>query len=99
MCEFSRTWSDDLSRPCLHQQLLPVQVLDGKLAATECLADRYLLVHPQVDAGSLEERVIVFLEDDNDIACITVRLGRGRGRGRDGEGEGGEGEGGEGEGW
>ena len=78
-CEFSRTWSDDLSRPCLHQQLLPVQVLDGKLAATECLADRYLLVHPQVNADSLEDRVFVFLEDDNDIACITVRLGRGGG--------------------
>ena len=79
------TWSNDLSRPGLDYQLLAVQVFDGELTATQRLVEGDGLVHDEVNVCSPEDWVVLLLEDDYDIARITIRLGgRGGGEGRGG---------------
>ena len=63
-------------------------MFDGELTATQCLIEGDGLGHDEVNACPLEDWVVFLLQDDYDIACITVRLGREGGR----EWEGGRGE-------
>ena len=70
-------------------------MFDGELAATERLAESDLLLHCQVDVGSLESDMVLFLENNYDVTCISIRLGEGGGKeggrvgGRKGKREGG----------
>lgn len=77
-------------------------MFDGELAATERLAESDLLLHCQVDVGSLESDMVLFLENNYDVTCISIRLGEGGGKegresGREERKEGGREEGWEGE--
>lgn len=70
----SRVWAEDLSGLGANQQLAPVQVGHEKLVPAQGLNQRHVLANEQVIVLAREDGVLLFLQDEDHVAGLAVRL-------------------------
>ena len=61
-------------------------MFNDRFAATQRLVQCDGLLHHQIDPDSFEEGVVLFLEDYDEVASISVRLMENKGRNNEREG-------------
>ena len=65
---------DDHARLCLDSELGAVQEVDDEVHTAQRIHETDLLLHEQVSASSLEGIMWLLLNDEDNIACLSIRM-------------------------